>query len=624
MNYLSVDNISKAYSDKLLFENISFGIEKGDKTALIAPNGCGKTTMMRILVGKEESDSGTVAFNGNVRIGYLEQSPYFDPELTIEDVISQGHTDVMQIISNYEDAVLHHVDDNDKNTKARLEQAISAMDSLQAWSYEQRLKQLLSTFDIVDLKQKIGTLSGGQVKRLSIALVLLDNPDMLFLDEPTNHLDIEMVEWLEKYLKQSNVTIFMVTHDRYFLDRVCNKIFELHDGTIFTHNGNFDYYVRKSREREENKRIAAERAGQLLKHELEWMRSTPQARTGKSKSRIDAFFELKEKAKVRREDNEIQFGLEMRRLGGKILEMNNVNKMYGDNVILKDFDYIFKRGERIGIIGKNGIGKSTFLNMITGAEQADSGTITTGQTVTYGYYTQQGMNFKSGMSILDTIREIAEVIHYGKDKVYTAEQLLAHFMFPYKMHGQPVELLSGGEKRRLYLLTVLIKNPNFLILDEPTNDLDVLTLQKLEDFLQLYKGCLLIVSHDRCFLDSTVDQLFVFQGNGEVKGFMGNYSQYHQWIEERNKELAQIELSSKFKTVTRTVERKRKKTFKEQKEYESLTIELAELENEKKDITAKLETVTDYAEIEKLGRRMLEIDALVDEKELRWLELDEI
>lgn len=624
MNYLSVDNISKAYSDKLLFENISFGIEKGDKTALIAPNGCGKTTMMRILVGKEESDSGTVSFNGNVRIGYLEQSPYFDPELTIEDVISQGHTDVMQIISNYEDAVLHHVDDNDKNTKARLEQAISAMDSLQAWSYEQRLKQLLSTFDIVDLKQKTGTLSGGQVKRLSIALVLLDNPDMLFLDEPTNHLDIEMVEWLEKYLKQSNVTIFMVTHDRYFLDRVCNKIFELHDGTIYTHNGNFDYYVRKSREREENKRIAAERAGQLLKHELEWMRSTPQARTGKSKSRIDAFFELKEKAKVRREDNEIQFGLEMRRLGGKILEMNNVNKMYGDNVILKDFDYIFKRGERIGIIGKNGIGKSTFLNMITGAEQADSGTITTGQTVTYGYYTQQGMNFKSGMSILDTIREIAEVIHYGKDKVYTAEQLLAHFMFPYKMHGQPVELLSGGEKRRLYLLTVLIKNPNFLILDEPTNDLDVLTLQKLEDFLQLYKGCLLIVSHDRCFLDSTVDQLFVFQGNGEVKGFMGNYSQYHQWIEERNKELAQIELSSKFKTVTRTVERKRKKTFKEQKEYESLTIELAELENEKKDITAKLETVTDYAEIEKLWRRMLEIDALVDEKELRWLELDEI
>ena len=624
MNYLSVDNISKAYSDKLLFENISFGIEKGDKTALIAPNGCGKTTMMRILVGKEESDSGTVAFNGDVRIGYLEQSPYFDPELTIEDVISQGHTDVMHIISNYEDAVLHHVDDNDKNTKARLEQAISAMDSLQAWSYEQRLKQLLSTFDIVDLKQKIGTLSGGQVKRLSIALVLLDNPDMLFLDEPTNHLDIEMVEWLEKYLKQSNVTIFMVTHDRYFLDRVCNKIFELHDGTIYTHNGNFDYYVRKSREREENRRIAAERAGQLLKHELEWMRSTPQARTGKSKSRIDAFFELKEKAKVRREDNEIQFGLEMRRLGGKILEMNNVNKMYGDNVILKDFDYIFKRGERIGIIGKNGIGKSTFLNMITGAEQADSGTITTGQTVTYGYYTQQGMNFKSGMSILDTIREIAEVIHYGKDKVYTAEQLLAHFMFPYKMHGQPVELLSGGEKRRLYLLTVLIKNPNFLILDEPTNDLDVLTLQKLEDFLQLYKGCLLIVSHDRCFLDSTVDQLFVFQGNGEVKGFMGNYSQYHQWIEERNKELAQIELSSKSKTVTRTVERKRKKTFKEQKEYESLTIELAELENEKKDITAKLETVTDYAEIEKLGRRMLEIDALVDEKELRWLELDEI
>ncbi len=624
MNYLSVDNISKAYSDKLLFENISFGIEKGDKTALIAPNGCGKTTMMRVIVGKEESDSGTIAFNGEVRVGYLEQSPHFEPELTIEDVISKGHTNLMQIIDEYENAVLSHVDDNDKETKARLEHAIAAMDSANAWTYEQRLKQLLTTFEIYDLKQKIGTLSGGQMKRLSLALVLLDDPDMLFLDEPTNHLDINMIEWLEKYLKQSNVTLFMVTHDRYFLDAVCNKIFELHDGTIYTHNGNFDYYVKKSREREENKRIAAERAGQMLKHELEWMRSTPQARTGKSKSRIDAFFELKEKAKVRRDDSEIQFGLDMRRLGGKILEMDNVNKRYGDTFILKDFDYIFKRGERIGVIGKNGVGKSTFLNMITGVEQPDSGIVTTGQTVTYGYYTQQGMKFKPGMSILDTIREIAEVIHYGKDKVYTAEQLLAHFMFPYKMHGQPVDLLSGGEKRRLYLLTVLMRNPNFIILDEPTNDLDILTLQKLEDFLQSYKGCLLVVSHDRCFLDQTVDQLFVFQGDGEVKGFMGNYTQYHQWAEERDKELAQTASAAKPKPEIRTAPRKQKRTYKEQKEYETLTSELAELEKEKKDITAKLQTMTDYVEIEKLGKRMLEIDALVDEKELRWLELDEI
>ena len=627
MNYLSIDNISKAFSDKLLFENISFGIEKGEKTALVAANGTGKSTMMKILVGKEESDKGSIAYNENIRIGYLEQLPQFDPELTIQEVISTGHTDIMAVIQRYEKALLNHVDDNNLNTKQELEMAISQMDSLQAWSYEQRLKQLLYTFEITDLTQKVGTLSGGQVKRLALALVLLDDPDILFLDEPTNHLDMGMIEWLEKYLTQSTKTLFMVTHDRYFLDRVCNKIFELYQGTMYTHNGNYDYYVRKSREREENKRIAAERAGQLLKYELEWMRSTPQARTGKAKARIDAFYDLQEKAKMRRDNNELQFGSDMQRLGGKILEMDRVSKAYGNTTILKDFDYIFKKGERIGIIGKNGIGKSTFLNMITGKENPDSGTIVTGQTVAYGYYTQKGIKFDERKTVLETIKDIAEVIHYGKDKTYTADQLLAHFMFPYSMHRQPVSLLSGGEKRRLYLLTVLVANPNFLILDEPTNDLDLLTLQKLEDFLQNYKGCLLVVSHDRFFLDETVDQLFVFEGDGKVKGFMGNYSQYREYLENKTKEEKREQAAQKQETRAAekpATERKKKRTYKEQQEYEQLARDIETLETEKKELTARLEQQLDYQELEKIGNRISEITDLIDEKELRWLELDEI
>ncbi len=627
MNYISIDNISKAFSDKLLFENISFGIEKGEKTALVAANGTGKSTMMKILVGKEESDKGTIAYNENIRIGYLEQLPQFDPQLTIQDVISTGHTDIMNVIQRYENALQNHVDDDNISTKKELEVAISQMDSLQAWSYEQRLKQLLYTFEITDLTQKIGTLSGGQVKRLALALVLLDDPDILFLDEPTNHLDMGMIEWLEKYLTQSTKTLFMVTHDRYFLDRVCNKIFELYQGTMYTHNGNYDYYVRKSREREENKRIAAERAGQLLKYELEWMRSTPQARTGKAKARIDAFYDLKEKAKFRRDNTELQFGSDMQRLGGKILEMDRVSKSYGEMTILKDFDYIFKKGERIGIIGKNGIGKSTFLNMITGNESPDSGTIVTGQTVAYGYYTQKGIKFDERKTVLETIQDIAEVIHYGKDNVYTADKLLAHFMFPYSMHRQPVSLLSGGEKRRLYLLTVLVSNPNFLILDEPTNDLDLLTLQKLEDFLQSYKGCLLVVSHDRFFLDQTVDQLFVFEGDGKVKGFMGNYSQYHDYLEEKNKEEKKVIAAQKQETrmeKPKATERKKKRTYKEQQEYEQLAKDIESLEMEKEEITVKMQEQIDYQEIERLGKRLNEINDLLDEKEIRWLELDEI
>ncbi len=584
MNYLSVNGISKSFGIKTLFDDVTFGIEKGDKTALIAANGSGKSTMLKILVGKESPDTGTIVYANDLKVGYLEQLPVYPAGSTIADLLDDL-TD-------------------EQHLKAR---------------------QFLSRFELNDLTQSVDTLSGGQVKRLALALVLLHEPDFLIMDEPTNHLDVEMVEWLEKYLTQSTMTLLMVTHDRYFLDRVCNKIFELYQGVMYTHNGNFDYYVEKSREREEVKRATAEKAGQLLKHELEWMRSTPQARTGKSKSRIDAFYDLKDKAKIQQVEDKLQFGLNMQRLGGKILELSNVTKSYGDTTVLKDFDYVFKRGERIGLIGKNGVGKSSFLNLITGSVLPDRGQIKTGETVTYGYYRQEGIRFDESKTVLSTIRDIAEVVYYGKDKVYTADQLLAHFMFPYKMHRQPVSLLSGGEKRRLYLLTVLVSNPNFLILDEPTNDLDLLTLQKLEDFLQGYKGCLLVVSHDRYFMDEVVDQLFVFQGNGVVKGFMGNYSQYKDYLDAKLKEERKEQNAQKKEEVKPVKQReKTKRSFKEEREYNQLAADIAALEAEKAQVTETLNTETDYQKLQQMGNRIQEINDLLDEKELRWLELDEI
>ena len=584
MNYVSVDSISKSYGIKTLFADVTFGIEKGDKTALIATNGSGKSTMLKILVGKETPDSGSITFANDIKVGYLEQLPVYSPGTRISDLLD----DLTE----------------EQHLKAR---------------------QYLTRFALNNLNQCVDELSGGQVKRLALALVLLHEPDFLILDEPTNHLDVEMVEWLEKFLTQSSMTLLMVTHDRYFLDRVCNKIFELYQGVMYTHNGNFDYYVRKSREREEVKRATAERNSQLLKYELEWMRSTPQARTGKSKSRIDAFYDLKERSKYQKQDEHLEFGLQMQRLGGKILEMSNVSKSYGELAVLKDFDYVFKRGERIGLIGKNGVGKSTFLNLITGSILPDKGRIKTGETVTYGYYRQEGIQFDESKTVLSTVRDIAEVVNYGKDKVYTADKLLAHFMFPYKMHRQPVALLSGGEKRRLYLLTILIQNPNFLILDEPTNDLDLLTLQKLEDFLQGYKGCLLVVSHDRFFMDQVVDQLFVFQGDGNVKGFMGNYSQYKDYLDAKLKEERKEKVAQKKDDPQPVRQREKvKRSFKEQREYEMLAKEMEDLETEKNHLTNALSNETDYQKIQQMGIRLQEIKDLLDEKELRWLELDEI
>jgi ATP-binding cassette subfamily F protein uup len=625
MNYLSVEDLSKSYGIKTLFSDVTFGIEKGDKTALIASNGSGKSTLLRILVGKESMDSGKVTFANDIRVGYLEQLPQYDPEATIQDVVAAGHVELMRVVARYEKALREHTDENNKNTQAALALAISEMDAIEAWSYEQRLTQLLTRFELTDLQQRIGDLSGGQVKRLALAMVLLDDPDLLILDEPTNHLDVEMVEWLEKYLSQSSVTLLMVTHDRYFLDRVCNKILELYQSVMYTHYGNFDYYVRKSREREEVKRATAAKASSQLRRELEWIRATPQARTGKSKSRIDAFYDLKERARFQEEDTKLQFGLQAQRLGGKILEMYNVSKRYDDLTVLRDFDYVFKRGERIGLIGKNGVGKSTFLNLITRSIAPDHGKIIVGETVTYGYYRQEGIRFDEDKTVIDAIRDIAEVLNYGKDQVYTADQLLSHFMFPYKMQHQPIALLSGGEKRRLYLLTVLVSNPNFLILDEPTNDLDLLTLQKLEDFLKAYKGCLLVVSHDRFFMDEVVDQLFVFQGDGKVKGFMGNYSQYKEYLEQQEAQQRLVQQAQKpaVKDEPKKVREKTKRSFKEDREYAQLTEEIAALEAEKQQISQDMNSVTDYQALQQMGNRLQEIKDLLDEKELRWLELDE-
>jgi len=625
-NLLSVDSISKSYGDKVLFEGLSFGLQQGDKCALVAANGTGKTTLLRLLTDKDSPDTGFIAYADGLRTGFLEQQPDFDPALTIAELINSGHTEVMQAIKNYEAAVNLQTEASAENAKT-FELANSEMERLQAWNYDQRLKQLLTLFEIMDLSQVIGTLSGGQRKRLALALVLLDEPELLFLDEPTNHLDIGMIEWLERYLSQANTTLLMVTHDRYFLDRVCNNILELFQGELYHHRGNYEYYLRKSEEREENLRIATEKAGQLLKHEQEWMRRQPKARTTKSKSRIDAFYELKEKAGQKRNQQQMLLEVSMQRIGGKVLEMKNVSKAYGENIILDEFEYLFTKGERIGIIGKNGVGKTSFLNLITGKEKADSGQVISGDTVVYGYYTQEGFRFSDEKKVIDVVKDIAEIMPMGDGRSLTASQLLSWFMFPPKVQQQQVSLLSGGEQRRLYLLTVLVRNPNFLILDEPTNDLDLLTLQTLEAFLQNYKGCLIVVSHDRYFMDQVVDQLFVFEGEGKVRGFVGNYSDY----KERQDELQRLEkeaaakLAPPKKTKSETVSSVHKKrSYKEQKEFEQLAADLQSLEKEKHQLTEKLSILIDYQDIEKAASRIKAIDTALDEKEMRWLELDEL
>jgi len=626
MNYLSVENLSKSFGIKPLFQNITFGLAKGDKVALIANNGTGKSTLLRILSEKDVQDGGTYTYRQGIRVAYLEQEPDLKEDQTIDDFITSASSRILEAIEDY-NLKLEVSSSGDQADLTVLEEAQAVMDSLEAWDFDRRLESMLTRFGIVDKSQLVRTLSGGQKKRLALALALLDTPDFLILDEPTNHLDIEMVEWLEDYLTQSSVTLLMVTHDRYFLDRVCNVILEMNDGTMYRHQGNYSYFLQKRAEREEAFQVEIDKAGKLMKKELEWMRRQPKARTTKSKSRIDAFYEIEAKAKSGKKQDELKLDVKMSRMGGKILELKKVYKSYGENHILKGFDYTFKSGERIGIIGKNGIGKSTFLNIITGKEEADSGKVNVGDTIIYGYYSQAGIQLKEDKRVIEVLKEIADVITLSDGSKLTASAFLQHFLFPPEMQYTYVSKLSGGERRRLHLMTVLMKNPNFLILDEPTNDLDLLTLQKLEEFLENFAGCLIVVSHDRYFLDKMVDHLFMFKGNAEIKDFWGPYSEYKLTLLK--------EASDQKKTSTESVKvaasqpkketPKKKLSFKEKFEFEQLEIEIPQLEQQKKTLEEKLQDPNlPFEELQKLSTELGALSDALDDKTMRWLELDEL
>ncbi|MEC9209460.1 MAG: ABC-F family ATP-binding cassette domain-containing protein [Bacteroidota bacterium] len=622
MNLLSVENLAKNLGERILFENLSFGLDQGDKVALIANNGTGKSSMLKILSGLDIPDEGKVVFRNKCKVSYLQQDTIFDKDLTINNLIDSAHNKISLLVNEYEKAVEAHSQKNSTQTKRLLEELTAKMDKENAWDYERRSKQILSKFNILNFEQKVGNLSGGQKKRLAIALLLLENADILLLDEPTNHLDIAMIEWLEKYLQQQRITLLMVTHDRYFLERVCNNIIELEGGNLYHHKGNYAYFLEKRTERENNINIEVTKAKKLMKKELEWIRRQPKARGTKSKARIDNFNKIKKKATSRKIKQELNINIKMDRIGGKILELKNIKKSYGNLTILDGFDYTFKKGERIGILGKNGIGKSTFLNIISGKEKADSGKINIGETINCGYFTQGSFETDEDRRVITVLKDIAEFIIMSDKRKVSASQLLEHFMFTPDMQFTEVKRLSGGEKRRLHLLTVLMKNPNFLILDEPTNDLDLLTLAKLEEFLLQYKGCLLLVSHDRFFIDKLTEHLFVFKGNGIIEDHYCTYTQYREKQIEEDKEFKKIQHLEKEDSKVKVTNKKL--TFNEKFEYENLAKDLVQLEKEKKELEiiiqnpdTKLERMR--AASEKLGK----IINLIDEKELRWLELDE-
>jgi ABC transport system ATP-binding/permease protein len=628
MTYLSVENLSKSFGLTPLFENITFGISKGDKTALVAQNGTGKSTLLKILAGKEVQDNGKVMVQNGIDIGYLEQEPGLDPSLTIREYISKGNSDMMNIVQEYERAVAAQAENFNETTQEVFMAASAAMDRANAWDYEQRMEQVLGKLNIHDLDQSIGTLSGGERKRVALAFVLLDEPDLLILDEPTNHLDVEMIEWLEAYLAKSNVTLFMVTHDRYFLDRVCNHILEMEDSKLYHHKGNYSYFLQKRAEREEVERTEIAKAGQLLKKELEWMRRQPKARTTKSKSRIDAFYDTKEKAAQTKADSEIELNISMKRMGGQILELENISKSFDDTVILNNFTYSFKKGEKVGIIGKNGAGKSTFLKLITGEEKPDSGDVKSGMTIEYGHYRQDGIQIDEEMRVIDVIKEVAEVIELGDGNRVSSSRFLEHFMFTPEMQYTPVQKLSGGEKRRLGLMLVLVKNPNFLILDEPTNDLDLTTLQKLEEFLQNFGGCLIVVSHDRFFMDRLVHHYFIFEGDGVVQDHHGTYMEYRQMKAE---EEAEEKKAKKLKSAPRKKKEKpapergsSELSFEEKKEFKRLEKEIHKLEKEKSEIEKALSGgELEPGRLREQSERYGELSELIDEKTMVWLEMAE-
>lgn len=619
VNFLSVENIAKSYGERILFKDISFGINQGQKIGFVAKNGTGKTSLLNILSGDDSPDEGNVIFRKNLRVAFLSQEPYLDPKLTVEQTIFTSDNPILKIIENYEKAIL-----NPDDAEA-YQAAFDGMDAHNAWDFEVRYKQILFKLKLDNLEEKIENLSGGQKKRLALANALLTTPDLLVMDEPTNHLDLEMIEWLEALFAKENFTLFMVTHDRYFLERVCNEIVELDEGSLYSYKGNYSYYLEKRDARIETETTETGKAKQLYKKELDWMRRQPKARTTKSKSRIDDFSEIKSRAHKRRNDHEVQLELNMERMGTKVVELHKISKSYGDKVLLDKLEYNFLRGERLGIIGKNGTGKSTFLNIMTGSVLPDGGKVVIGDTIKFGYYTQKGINIKKGQKVIDVIREFGDYIPLKKGRQISASQLLEKFLFDRKKQYDFVDKLSGGERKRLYLCTVLIQNPNFLILDEPTNDLDIVTLNVLESFLLDFPGCLLVVSHDRYFMDKIVDHLFVFRGDGEVQDFPGNYSDFRTY--EDSKVIAQREA-----TADATAEKKNWKTetqgaklsYQEQKEYGKLEKEIAKLEKQREALQSLFAT-ENWAgdEIDKQSKKLQDIIDKVGEKEMRWFELSE-
>lgn len=616
MNYLNVENISKSFGELVLFQDLSFSIHKDQKIAFIAKNGSGKTSILNILSGKDSPDEGQIVIRKGLRLAFLDQEPDLDSNLTIEETIFASDIPILKTIEAYEIAL-----NNPEDTEG-YQVAFEAMDRNNAWEFETQYQQTLSQLKLENLSTKVSTLSGGQKKRLALAQALLSKPDILILDEPTNHLDLEMIEWLEDYFAKTQQTLFMVTHDRYFLERVCNEIIELDHGQLYTYKGNYSYYLEKKEARIENQAIEVGKAKQLFKKELDWMRRQPKARTTKSKSRIDDFFEIKKKAHQRRKDHQIQLEINMERLGSKIIEFHNVTKAFKDKTILDGFDYTFKKGERIGIIGKNGTGKSTFLNLLTGSLQPDVGKIVTGETVKIGYYTQGGIAVKPEQKVIDVIRAYGDFIPLAKGRQISAQQLLERFLFDRKKQYDFVEKLSGGEQKRLYLCTVLIQNPNVLILDEPTNDLDIVTLNVLESFLMDFPGVLLVVSHDRYFMDKIVDHLFVFRGDGIIDDFPGNYSDFRAYDSSQPKKLQQNDKTDNSKAIKQN--EANKLSYNEQKEYKNLESKIRALELDK----TALETQFNNPElsqddINKLSKKLQVIIDSIEEKELRWFELSE-
>jgi ATP-binding cassette subfamily F protein uup len=614
MNYLTVDGVSKSFGERILFEDITFYINQGDRVAFIAKNGTGKTSLMDIIMKKEEAGGGTVWLHNKISIGYLSQDPSLDLEATVFEAVYNSENPALKAILAYEKSLLHPDDIE------AMQEAMSSMDRLQAWDYEFKIKQILSKLKVDYMDRQVKMLSGGQKKRVALAKVLIDAPEFLILDEPTNHLDLDMIEWLEDYLKQGKQTIFMVTHDRYFLDSVCNQILELDQEQIFKYTGNYSYYLEKKADRESSFAATTDKAKNLYRKELDWMRRQPKARGTKAKARIDKFFEVEKKAKRTLGDEEMMLDIKMTRVGSKIVELHNIQKSYGEHVILRGFDYKFKKGDRVGIVGKNGAGKTTLLNMMVGIEKVDGGKIIVGDTINIGYYTQSGMKLKEDHRVIDVVRNIAEYIPMHKGQKLTAVQLCERFLFDAKKQQNFVSKLSGGERRRLYLLTIIMKNPNFLILDEPTNDLDIMTLQVLEEFLQGFPGCIVIVSHDRHFMDKIVEHTFVLEGDGLVRDFPGNYSAYRVVAKQEAIETkAEERVLAADQPVVKTAS---KISQEERKEIKRLERQISKLEERKITITAKFnDTSLKPAQITELSKELKQLGEDLEEKEMRWMEL---